>query len=182
MIPSGRFILNLISSELFYFAGTLEVLSIPPLDLNQNNCEKTIENAAGDASAHVPPNANNLSPKLPHFSPAHGTPVIQPLLSESEDVTTAAHSDQSNSEDSSLSDSDRTLVGDAPDECLAQLSSTSNSPAGSEQHLSSPEEPHGVSNSIKFKFELFHQNIIDSGNKFYVNNKINNLLLGLSRS
>lgn len=123
----------------------MEVLSIPPLDLNQNSCEKGTENAGGDATVNSHNNVNNLSPKLARYSPANVTSGIQQLLPETEDVAAAAHSDQSNSEDSSLSDSDRTLVGDAPDECLAQLSSTSNSPAGSEQHLSSPEEPHSVS-------------------------------------
>lgn len=47
--------------------------------------------------------------------------------------------DQSNSEDSSLSDSDRTLIGDAPGDCIGILSSSSNSPA--DQHMASPSDP-----------------------------------------
>ncbi|KYB28299.1 ubiquitin carboxyl-terminal hydrolase 47 [Tribolium castaneum] len=47
--------------------------------------------------------------------------------------------DQSNSEDSSLSDSDRTLVGDAPGECQGIFSSSSTSPA--DQHMTSPMDP-----------------------------------------
>lgn len=43
---------------------------------------------------------------------------------------------ESNSEDSSLSDGDRTLVGDVS----PNFSSTNNSPACSDQHLSSPED------------------------------------------
>jgi hypothetical protein len=60
---------------------------------------------------------------------------------EDEGIGATGHSDQSASEDSSLTDSDRTLVGDVPDECLAQLSSPSNSPPGSDRNnISSPEE------------------------------------------
>lgn len=66
----------------------MESLSIPPLDLNQN-LDK-IELAPGDRL--------NL-----RTSP-------QP----SSGITCEGFGDQSNSEDSSLSDSDRTLVGDAP--------------------------------------------------------------------
>jgi ubiquitin carboxyl-terminal hydrolase 47 len=47
--------------------------------------------------------------------------------------------DQSNSEDSSLSDSDRTLVGDAPGDCQGIFSSSSTSPA--DQHMTSPMDP-----------------------------------------
>lgn len=143
--------------------STLDVLSIPPLDLNQN-CEK-LESGAGEPAVLA---GISVSPKLPSVSPVQGTPTTVPSAStmpivssmqqmpviaqppppmpEVEDTVApgGGHSDQSNSEDSSLSDSDRTLVGDAPDECLAQLSSTSNSPAASEQHLSSPEDPHNI--------------------------------------
>lgn len=47
--------------------------------------------------------------------------------------------DQSNSEDSSLSDSDRTLIGDAPTDCVDLLLSNSASPA--DQHMASPSDP-----------------------------------------
>lgn len=50
---------------------------------------------------------------------------------------TACGEPESNSEDSSLSDGDRTLVDSAPD--IADLSSTNNSPACSDTQLSSPE-------------------------------------------
>lgn len=60
---------------------------------------------------------------------------------EDEGIGATGHSDQSASEDSSLTDSDRTLVGDAPDDGLPPLSSSSSSPPGSDRHnISSPEE------------------------------------------
>lgn len=70
-------------------AVTLESLSIPSLDLNQNL--ERIELGGGDRGTNSP----NL-----RVSP-------QPYTGD-------GVSDQSNSEDSSLSDSDRTLVGEAP--------------------------------------------------------------------
>lgn len=123
---------------------TLEVLSIPPLDINQNCCDKEI--GASEPNPNTP--STSTSPKLPRVSsPIPGAPQLMPpppghTIPDAED--SGAPSDQSNSEDSSLSDSDRTLVGDAPDEYLAQCSSTSNSPVASEQHLSSPEDLHPV--------------------------------------
>lgn len=68
-----------------YFLGTLESLSIPSLDLNQN---------------------------LERVEPATFTDRLN--LRSSPQPACESVSDQSNSEDSSLSDSDRTLVGDAP--------------------------------------------------------------------
>lgn len=68
---------------------------------------------------------------------------IMPLLSspistiESKVGCTSTLELESNSEDSSLSDGDRTLVDSAPD--IADLSSTNNSPACSDTQLSSPE-------------------------------------------
>lgn len=52
-------------------------------------------------------------------------------------TASASNEPESNSEDSSLSDGDRTLVDSAPD--IADLSSTNNSPACSDTQLSSPE-------------------------------------------
>lgn len=72
--------------------GTLEVLSIPPIDLNQN-IDK-IDMGSGDRCVN--------SPSL-RISPQAGCAM-----------SNEACGDQSNSEDSSLSDSDRTLVGEAP--------------------------------------------------------------------
>ncbi|KAJ8945954.1 hypothetical protein NQ318_016782 [Aromia moschata] len=82
--------------------ATLESLSIPSLDLNQN--------------------LDKLE-----------------LARSPRSLALAMAGDQSNSEDSSLSDSDRTLVGEAPGECLALLSSSSTSPA--DQHMASPTDP-----------------------------------------
>lgn len=90
---------------------SLESLSIPPLDLNQN-LDKNEFNS------------------------------VYRLRTSPQPVTATAcetFGDHSNSEDSSLSDSDRTLVGDAPGECLALLSSHSNSPV--DQHMASPSDP-----------------------------------------
>lgn len=70
---------------------TLESLSIPSLDLNQNL--ERMELGGGDRGTNSP--NLRISPQ-----PYPGDGV----------------SDQSNSEDSSLSDSDRTLVGEAPGE------------------------------------------------------------------
>jgi hypothetical protein len=56
---------------------------------------------------------------------------------------------ESNSEDSSLSDSDRTLVDAAQAAAQDDISSTSNSPAWSEPRLSSPEEwLHGTTTTM----------------------------------
>lgn len=67
-------------------------MSIPPLDLNQNQDKQ--EQASGDRQTNSP----NL-----RVSPQPGVSACS-----------EGFGDQSNSEDSSLSDSDRTLVGDAP--------------------------------------------------------------------
>lgn len=69
--------------------GILESLSIPALDLNQN-----IELGGGDRVVNSP--SLRVSPQ------------------SSCGISNEGFGDQSNSEDSSLSDSDRTLVGDAP--------------------------------------------------------------------
>ncbi|KAG5876114.1 hypothetical protein JTB14_013693 [Gonioctena quinquepunctata] len=94
--------------------GTLESLSIPSLDLNQN-LDK-LELGSGDRFTY--------SPSL-RVSPQPGTGD--------------GLGDQSNSEDSSLSDSDRTLIGEAPGECVYLVSSSSNSLA--DQHMTSPGDP-----------------------------------------
>ncbi|KAF5276470.1 hypothetical protein FQA39_LY06539 [Lamprigera yunnana] len=87
-------------------AATLESLSIPPLDFNQNLDKNEFTNGY----------RTRISP--------------QPGV-----ISCEGFGDHSNSEDSSLSDSDRTLVGDAP----VVLSSHSNSPA--DQHMASPSDP-----------------------------------------
>ncbi|XP_076265041.1 ubiquitin specific protease 47 [Rhynchophorus ferrugineus] len=96
--------------------GLLESLAIPSLDLNQNIDKNDQVSERGSSS-----------PAL-RVSPQPGTAG-----------TCGDGYDQSNSEDSSLSDSDRTLVGDAPTECVAHLSSSSASPA--DQHMTSPSDP-----------------------------------------
>lgn len=106
---------------LFLFVAVdLEALSIPPLDHNQNMENKT-------DPPPLPPNTERSSNPSPRVSP-------QPVGSCGE-----GFGDQSNSEDSSLSDSDRTLVADAPGDCLALLSGSSDSPA--DQHMASPSDP-----------------------------------------
>nr|XP_023028042.1 ubiquitin carboxyl-terminal hydrolase 47 isoform X1 [Leptinotarsa decemlineata] len=94
-------------------AGTLEMLSIPSLDLNQNL--DRLELGSGDRCTNSP----NL-----RVSPQPGT--------------SDGFGDQSNSEDSSLSDSDRTLVGEAPGE-IRLLRRSPNSP--DDQHMASPSDP-----------------------------------------
>lgn len=71
---------------------TLELLSIPPLDLNQNQDKQ--DSGSGDRQMNSPSLRVSPQPGSGNCSEGFG--------------------DQSNSEDSSLSDSDRTLVGDAP--------------------------------------------------------------------
>lgn len=89
----GNIYLLLLWSFIFFYIylGTLEALSIPPLDLNQNIDRS--EMGSGDRLSN--------SPSL-RVSPQPNNATIE------------GFGDQSNSEDSSLSDSDRTLVGDAP--------------------------------------------------------------------
>uniref|UniRef100_A0A6P7GLW5 Ubiquitin carboxyl-terminal hydrolase 47 n=1 Tax=Diabrotica virgifera virgifera TaxID=50390 RepID=A0A6P7GLW5_DIAVI len=94
--------------------ATLESMSIPSLDLNQN-LDK-LELGSGDRCTNSP--NLRVSPQ-----PGHGD----------------GFGDQSNSEDSSLSDSDRTLVGETPGDHIGMLSSSPTSPA--DQHMSSPSDP-----------------------------------------
>ncbi|XP_069705284.1 ubiquitin carboxyl-terminal hydrolase 47 isoform X2 [Periplaneta americana] len=126
---------------------TLEKLAIPALNLDVNhnssgNSKLPEENGTNEevassegASALVVSSPASVANPLRDSSPQ------PPGDTEDEGIGATGHSDQSASEDSSLTDSDRTLVGDVPDECLAQLSSPSNSPPGSDRHnISSPEE------------------------------------------
>lgn len=66
-----------------------------------------------------------------HAPAAHRLPVID------QQFIPLHESELCNSEDSSLSDGDKTLVDTAPD--LADISSTNNSPSCSEAHLSDPD-------------------------------------------
>lgn len=126
---------------------TLEKLAIPVLNLDVNhngsgNC-KLLEDSSTNEEATGADGASGLGVSSPANtgSTLRDSSPQPPGDAEDEGIGATGHSDQSASEDSSLTDSDRTLVGDVPDECLAQLSSPSNSPAGSDQHnVSSPEE------------------------------------------
>ncbi|XP_021936857.1 ubiquitin carboxyl-terminal hydrolase 47-like isoform X2 [Zootermopsis nevadensis] len=126
---------------------TLEKLAIPVLNLDVNhngsgNC-KLLEDSSTNEEATGADGASALGVSSPANtgSTLRDSSPQPPGDAEDEGIGATGHSDQSASEDSSLTDSDRTLVGDVPDECLAQLSSPSNSPAGSDQHnVSSPEE------------------------------------------
>lgn len=101
------------------------------------------------------PSATKLSPRI-HNSLASSLTISRPQLGDVVDTVDAVmksppivqfdyrnstnnpHNQmepESNSEDSSLSDGDRTLVGD-----VSPMLSASNSPACSDQHLSSPED------------------------------------------
>nr|CAD7396000.1 unnamed protein product [Timema poppensis] len=118
---------------------TLDKLVIPPLVVDVNH------NGSSDCSPKSCENCDTLGVEESDGSAAGTTARDNSpqLLGDAEDEGMGAtgHSDQSASEDSSLTDSDRTIVGDAPDECLAQLSSPSDSPPGSDQqNVSSPEE------------------------------------------
>ncbi|XP_063244790.1 ubiquitin carboxyl-terminal hydrolase 47 isoform X2 [Bacillus rossius redtenbacheri] len=118
---------------------TLEKLSIPLLSLDVNH------NSSGDAPLRACDACEGEEAMIVDSSqsPCHPARDSSPQLPgdvDDEGIGATGHSDQSASEDSSLTDSDRTLVGDAPDECLAQLSSPSNSPPTSDQHVSSPED------------------------------------------
>nr|CAD7196168.1 unnamed protein product [Timema douglasi] len=118
---------------------TLDKLVIPPLVVDVNH------NGSSDCSPKSCENCDTLGVEESDGSAAGTTArdnSPQPLGdAEDEGMGATGHSDQSASEDSSLTDSDRTIVGDAPDECLAQLSSPSDSPPGSDQqNVSSPEE------------------------------------------
>ncbi|CAG9864755.1 unnamed protein product [Phyllotreta striolata] len=95
--------------------ATLESMSIPSLDLNQNLDKLELD--SGDRCTNSP----NL-----RQSPQPG-------------AQTDGSGDQSNSEESSLSDSDRTLVGETPSDCIGMLSSSPASPA--DQHMASPGDP-----------------------------------------
>lgn len=118
------------------------------MDVNHNssgNCKLTEDGSTNEEAASTGggdgASALGVSSPASAGNPLRDSSPQPPGDTEDEGIGATGHSDQSASEDSSLTDSDRTLVGDAPDECLAQLSSPSNSPPGSDQHnVSSPEE------------------------------------------
>ncbi|KAK6626939.1 hypothetical protein RUM44_009416 [Polyplax serrata] len=106
---------------------TLERLNIPPLEQSKIiNISKAITD-----ELMVTCRSRGTSPCQRDLSP-------QPLPDPEDECVgpTGPHSDQSASEDSSLTDSERTIVGDAPGDCLAQLS-PNGSPTGSDHNVSS---------------------------------------------
>lgn len=105
---------------------TLEKLSIPSYDPSQPSTSplRPSESVASGSADVVDAVMN--SPPMIQYVNVHG----------SHNQTHHHLEPESNSEDSSLSDGDRTLVGDVS----PNLSSINNSPACSDQHLSSPED------------------------------------------
>ncbi|XP_034232317.1 ubiquitin carboxyl-terminal hydrolase 47 isoform X2 [Thrips palmi] len=107
---------------------SLAKLGITPMS-GTEECRTLKCEASGDSNGVNKGVSRGTSPQLP------------PLEGEEECQGATGFSDQSTSEDSSLTDSDRTIVGDEADYCLAELSSSSNSPPGSDQAcVSSPED------------------------------------------
>lgn len=135
-----------VCNAIFYSPGTcvetLEKLAIPRLNLDVNHNSSSNSKLSDESST----NEDSTSVLGVSSQASAGNPVRdsspQPSAdAEDEGIGATGHSDQSASEDSSLTDSDRTLVGDVPDDCLPQVSSSSSSPPGSDQHsVSSPEE------------------------------------------
>lgn len=82
--------------------GSLEILSIPSLDLSNNIIN------SDERNTNSPNLIQRVSPQ-----PGGGTNCC----------SGDGFGDQSNSEDSSLSDSDRTLVGDAPGKSTINIKS-----------------------------------------------------------
>ncbi|XP_049864801.1 ubiquitin carboxyl-terminal hydrolase 47 isoform X4 [Schistocerca gregaria] len=146
----------------------LRKLAIPPLnlDMNHNDSNSTheenkgsddsvsgltvvpslppggIQSAAllpGTAEAAIRPPLVQAQPPIVPLPAARDNSPQPPLDPEDEGIGSTGHSDQSASEDSSLTDSDRTLVGDVPDECLAHNISTPSN-GSDQQNVSSPEE------------------------------------------
>lgn len=110
------------------------MLSIPSYDPTANRISPSAQNQA----------TNNLSLLRRYVDNAdvvdavmNSPPLSQYGMQEYRNTAAApnAMEPESNSEDSSLSDGDRTLVGD-----VSPMLSTTNSPAYSDQQLSSPEE------------------------------------------
>ncbi|XP_044731770.1 ubiquitin carboxyl-terminal hydrolase 47 isoform X2 [Chrysoperla carnea] len=128
----------------------LESLGIPKLDLTQQATDNVqpekppteklpVENPPTEKPSELEVNVCNetATPIIPSVAgPITVNMSDSPILQRGSPLPVEVGSDQSNSEDSSLSDSDRTLVGDVPDdEGLAQLSVSSTSPC-----VSSPDE------------------------------------------
>lgn len=103
------------------YLETLEELNIPPLAEEPKDKEKPVSTSpskvsVNDTNHDVGPKSNEVSKT---GKTTEDTPVRNPSpqLGEGEEWNTP---EQSNSEDSSLSDSDKTLVGDAPEDDVFQ--------------------------------------------------------------
>lgn len=115
------------------FTETLDKLSIPSYD---PIASKSLPNAQNHTT-------NNYISTQRHMDGADVVDAVMnspPIVQYSSDCKNTINSHnhmepESTSEDSSLSDGDRTLVGD-----VSPILSTNNSPACSDQHLSSPED------------------------------------------
>jgi len=100
-----------------FYAETLEELNIPLLDDKYEENEKSVTSSSsklGVVESHwegVNLKYNEISKNCTRNN-EDAIRDISPQLGEAEEWNTP---EQSNSEDSSLSDSDKTLVGDAPD-------------------------------------------------------------------
>lgn len=133
--------------------GMLNDLTIPSLDAAQT-FERAIDMGAG---------GDRHSPQL-RTSPQPTTVVVNctaitntAVSSTNITATDTFGGDHSNSEDSSLSDSDRTLVGDAPGDCFAMMSSNSNSMP--DVHLSSPTASDNIIDEPPTNPDLFNKTL-----------------------
>ncbi|XP_055315105.1 ubiquitin carboxyl-terminal hydrolase 47 isoform X3 [Sitodiplosis mosellana] len=109
---------------------TLEKLSIPSYDPSATKLSPGIHNNLASSLTISRPQLGDVVDAV-----MKSPPIVQ---LDYRSATNSAHNQmepESNSEDSSLSDGDRTLVGD-----VSPMLSASNSPACSDQHLSSPED------------------------------------------
>jgi len=110
---------------------TLARMSIPPL----SSCQAKAVNkeAEGSAASITPPQDKAVADAGVKGARGLMLPLNLTGVGEEESgggSSAAGHSDQSTSEDSSLTDSDRTLIGDVPDECLSEGDNQLNSPPG----------------------------------------------------
>lgn len=118
------------NNEYFYIAiltEALEELNIPPLEDKFEEKEKPISNGLSklgvtDSHWDIGSKYNEASKSSSRTNEDTTIRNISPQLGEAEEWNTP---EQSNSEDSSLSDSDKTLVGDVPEDDDPQLPPTS---------------------------------------------------------
>lgn len=141
------------------FVETLEKLSIPSYDPSETKISPRTQNNL----------TNSLISERRHADEGdvvdavmNSPPIIQ---LDYRSATINPHNQmepESNSEDSSLSDGDRTLVGD-----VSPMLSASNSPACSDQHLSSPEEDHTKNNGDTYGDDDTDMLDVNQAKKYY---------------